>query len=81
MAAALAAIPLRSLPDEAAVAEVFGTFPVLAAVHFILSRPTWNSSAMTWATLVYNPCPISVPPWFNMMLPSRYTCSRAPAWL
>ncbi len=42
------------------------------------SRP--NSWATTWATLMYRPCPISVPPWFTCTDPSVYTCTRAPAW-
>ena len=45
-------MPLRSEPEEAAVAEVFGTLPVVVAVILIRSRSTWNSSASTCATLV-----------------------------
>ena len=51
-AAACAAIPLRSEPEEAAVAEVFGTLPVVVAVILTRSRPSWNSSATTWATFM-----------------------------
>ena len=69
-AAACAAMPLRSAPDDAAVAEVFGTLPVVVAVIRTRSMSTWNSSATTCATLTYSPCPISVPPWFRWMLPS-----------
>ena len=31
-AARIAAMPFKSVPDDAAVAEVFGTFPVVVAV-------------------------------------------------
>ena len=51
-AAFCAAMPLRSEPDEAAVAEVFGTLPVVVAVIFTRSRSIWNSSATTCATLM-----------------------------
>ena len=61
-AAACAALPFKSAPDEAAVAEVFGTLLVsVVAVRIALSgRP--NSVATTCATFVYRPWPISVPP-------------------
>ena len=39
-AAACAAMPLRSVPDDAAVAEVFGTLPVVVAVIFTASKST-----------------------------------------
>ena len=45
-------MPLRSEPEEAAVAEVFGTLPVVVAVIFTRSISTWNASATTCATLV-----------------------------
>ena len=61
-AAAWAAMPFRSVPDDAAVAEVFGTLPVVVAVIFTASKSTWNSWATTCATLVFSPWPISVPP-------------------
>ena len=61
-AAAPAAMPLMSEPEEAAVAEVFGTLPVLVAVILMRSRSTCSSSATTCATLTNSPCPISVPP-------------------
>ena len=61
-AAICAAAPLRSVPDDAAVAEVFGTLPVLVADIRIWSRSIWNASATTCATLTNRPCPISVPP-------------------
>ena len=32
-------------------------------------------------TLVCRPCPISMPPCVSSTEPSRYTCTRAPAWL
>ena len=50
-AATWAALPLRSAPEEAAVAEVLGTLPVVVAVILTLSMSIWNSSATTWATL------------------------------
>ena len=59
-------MPFRSEPEEAAVAEVFGTLAVVVAVIFTWSMSIWNSSATTCATLTYSPCPISVPPWFKM---------------
>jgi hypothetical protein len=61
-AAACAALPLRSLPDEAAVADVFGTLLVSVALARTCSSGMPNSSATTCATLVYSPWPISVPP-------------------
>ena len=63
-------MPLRSDPEEAAVAEVFGTLAVVVAVIFTRSRSTWKQSATTCATLVFSPCPISVPPWFRWIEPS-----------
>ncbi len=35
-------MPLRSVPEEAAVAEVFGTLAVDVAVILIRSRSTWK---------------------------------------
>ena len=69
-AAFCAAMPFRSEPEEAAVAEVFGTLAVVVAVIFTRSRSTWKTSATTWATLVLSPWPISVPPWFRWTEPS-----------
>ena len=40
--AAFTAMPLRSVPEEAAVAEVLGTLPVSVAVILTLSMPTPN---------------------------------------
>ena len=45
--ASLAAIPLRSEPDEAAVGEVFGTFAVEVADTLTLETSTPNSFATT----------------------------------
>jgi hypothetical protein len=42
LAASSAAMPLRSEPDEAAVAEVFGTLPVVVAVILTRSSPMPN---------------------------------------
>ncbi|MNP02131.1 hypothetical protein D3C76_939740 [compost metagenome] len=64
-AAFCAALPFRSAPEEAAVGEVLGTLSVLVAVICTRSISTWNTSATTWATLVFRPWPISVPPWFR----------------
>ena len=44
-------MPFRSEPDEAAVADVFGTLPVVVAVIFTRSMSTLNVSATTCATL------------------------------
>jgi hypothetical protein len=68
--AAFTAMPFRSLPELAAVAEVFGTFAVSVAVIFTRSIPTPNRSAATCATFWNRPWPISVPPWFMWMEPS-----------
>ncbi|MNF88633.1 hypothetical protein D3C85_1224420 [compost metagenome] len=69
-AAFWAALPFRSVPLEAAVGEVLGTLSVLVAVIWMRPISTWKTSATTWATLVFRPWPISVPPWFRWMLPS-----------
>ena len=61
-AAACAAMPFMSVPDDAAVAEVLGTLPVLVAVIFTDPKSIWNSCATICATLVFSPWPISVPP-------------------
>ena len=47
--AARTAMPLRSDPEEAAVAEVFGTFAVSVAVILTVSVETPNRAAATWA--------------------------------
>ena len=44
------AMPFMSVPDEAAVAEVFGTLSVEVAVMWTRSSPMPNSSAATCAT-------------------------------
>ena len=69
--AALQAMPLRSEPDDAAVADVFGTFAVSAAVIRTADRGTPNTEAATCATLTFSPWPISVPPWFSWIEPSE----------
>jgi hypothetical protein len=69
-AAASAALPFMSLPAEAAVGEVLGTFSVVVAMMRTRSSPTPSSSATTWATFTYSPCPISIPPWESWTLPS-----------
>ena len=55
-------MPFRSAPDEAAVADVLGTLSVRVAVIRTRSIGTAKTSATTCATLIYSPCPISVPP-------------------
>ena len=49
-AAALAAMPFKSAPDEAAVGDVFGTFPVDVAVMRTRSNAMPKTSATTCAT-------------------------------
>ena len=51
-AAALAAMPLRSEPEDAAVGEVLGTLSVVVAVMRTRSVVRPNSSATTWATFM-----------------------------
>ena len=80
-AAARAAIPFRSLPDDAAVGEALGTLLVSDADTRTAASGTPSSCATTCATLVKRPWPISVPPWFKSSVPSLYRCSSAPAWL
>ena len=70
LAASSAAIPLRSVPDDAAVAEVFGTFSVVVLVTLMRSSPTLKASATICAILVCRPWPISQPPWFSWIEPS-----------
>ena len=69
-AALCAAWPLRSVPEEAAVGDVFGTLAVEVAVFFTRSSGMPNVSATICATFTNNPCPISMPPWFSMTEPS-----------
>ena len=58
-------------PVEAAVAEVLGTFSVVVLVMRMRSIEIPSASATTCATLVFRPCPISVPPWFRWTEPSE----------
>ena len=60
--ASATAAPFRSLPDEAAVADVFGTLSVRVGMTRTRSGGTPRASAATWRILVKRPCPISVPP-------------------
>ena len=69
-AASRAAMPLRSVPDEAAVGDAFGTLLVSEAVTRIASSGSPSSRATTCRTLVNRPWPISVPPWFSVTVPS-----------
>ena len=71
MAARHAAMPFKSVPEDAAVAEVLGTLPVLVGVVRICSRLSPKTDAVICLTLVNSPCPISVPPWFNITDPSE----------
>ena len=64
------AIPFRSDPDDAAVADVLGTLAVSVAVIRTASIGTPNRLAATCATFWNSPCPISVPPWFRWIDPS-----------
>ena len=68
--AAFTAAPLRSVPLDAAVALVFGTLSVAVRITRMAERGTPNSAAQTFNILVWSPCPISVPPWFNWTEPS-----------
>ena len=47
--ATLIAIPFKSLPELAAVADVLGTLAVSVAVILMVLIDTPNSSAATWA--------------------------------
>ena len=69
-AASCAALPFRSLPVDAAVAEVLATLWVSVAVTRTRSKAMPSSCATTCATLVFRPWPISVPPWFTSTEPS-----------
>ena len=64
------AAPFRSVPADAAVADVFGTLSVLVGITRICSGLTPSSCAAIAATLVCKPWPISVPPWFTCTVPS-----------
>ena len=55
-------MPFRSVPDDAAVADVFGTLDVSVAFTRTVSRGTPNSRAAICRIFVWSPCPISVPP-------------------
>ena len=69
-AASRAAMPFRSLPDEAAVGDAFGTLLVSDADTRTLASGTPISCATTCATFVNRPWPISVPPWLSSSVPS-----------
>ena len=73
------AAPFRSVPAEAAVADVFGTLSVRVGITRTASSGTPRLAAAICRILVCSPCPISVPPWFTCTLPSRYTSTKAPA--
>ena len=71
MHAFLTAAPLRSAPDEAAVAEVLGTLSVLVGIMRMDTAGRPSSLIATPRIFVCSPCPISVPPWFTCTVPSR----------
>ncbi len=56
-AASRAAMPLRSVPAEAAVAEVLGTLSVTVAVILIRTRSTCSASATDLGDLDVQPLP------------------------
>ena len=68
--ACCAAMPFRSDPDDAAVAEVLGTLAVSVAVILTARVSSPNRAATTCATFWNRPWPISVPPWFRWIDPS-----------
>ena len=67
---AATAMPLRSVPEEAAVAEVLGTLAVSVAVMRTAPTSTPKREAATCETLRKSPWPISVPPWLRWIEPS-----------
>ena len=64
------AAPFRSAPDDAAVAEVFGTLSVVVAITRTRSAGRPSSRIATPWIFVCSPWPISVPPWFTCAVPS-----------
>ena len=54
----------------AAVALVLTTLWVSVALQRTAAKGRPSSCATTWATLVFTPWPISVPPWFTSTEPS-----------
>jgi hypothetical protein len=60
--ASATAAPFRSVPAEAAVADVFGTLSVRVGIRRMRSRVTPSPSAAIWWIFVKSPWPISVPP-------------------
>ena len=66
----LIAPPLRSAPELAAVAEVFGTLSVRVGASRTSSAARPSAVAATWIILVCRPWPISAPPWLISTEPS-----------
>ena len=66
-----AAVPFRSVLAEAAVGEVLLFFSVEVGMTTTASGGSANVSATSWRILVFNPCPISVPPVETWSVPSR----------
>lgn len=54
-------------------AQTPSTLSLMVSWNFQLTLSTSmpNSLATTWQTLVWRPCPISVPPWLTSTVPSR----------
>jgi len=69
--ASTAALPLRSAPLDAAVAEVLLFFSVDVIMTMTSLASMANSSATSWRILVFTPCPISVAPVETCTVPSR----------
>ncbi len=66
----LTAAPFRSAPDDAAVADAFGTLSVRVGARRTRESGTPSAVAATCSILVCRPWPISVPPWFTSTEPS-----------
>mmetsp|Transcript_8576 Transcript_8576/g.20451 ORF Transcript_8576/g.20451 Transcript_8576/m.20451 type:complete len:209 (-) Transcript_8576:1726-2352(-) len=79
-AAIFAALPLMSVPDDAAVATVFAHLSVAVSAMYTADKGISKQVATTWATFVCRPCPISMPPCDTRHVPSLYTCTSAQPW-
>jgi hypothetical protein len=62
--------PLRSAPELAAVADVFGTLSVRVGASRTSDSGTPSAVAATCNIFVCRPWPISVPPWLINTVPS-----------
>mmetsp|Transcript_14058 Transcript_14058/g.37987 ORF Transcript_14058/g.37987 Transcript_14058/m.37987 type:complete len:237 (-) Transcript_14058:2976-3686(-) len=72
--------PYMSEDALAAVGEELGTLSVEVSLMKTLDRGVPRACAATWAILVCRPWPISTPPCVTSTVPSKYTCTSAPAW-